>query len=743
MDSISTPLLSLVTSAIALAMLAVYLPPQGARLLSATTGYWPASLLLLAASGVAYAGALSFWEPLMSLAYIGTVTVVALWALTVASWNRPIRRALLAGLGVGVLVAAAAFEWVRIPGTVMGGPSAALSGALMWVTGFWLTIELVIHHRRQPTAYLKLMIALTLLLSVAYLARSMSASLADGDPQTAALARLTSSTLFVLISLAFNGLFLEQLWAREHEERENSRLLFESGPVAGILWNERFAITDWNRAAERTFGYPREQALGQHLVEWLIAEHDQIRALRSLQRLLDQGTEERLLATARTRDGREITCEWQAQRLPAIRQRTQQAIALASDVTERMARERLLEQARQDAEAASRSKTGFLATMSHEIRTPLNGIVGLTELAREDGIDEATRADYLRLLSDSARALTQTISDVLDISKIEAGHMSVERIDFDLPEVLAAVRASYHALAEARGLSLVLDVDARVPARVQGDPTRLRQILGNYLSNALKYTFSGQITLRVHATEGDRLRFEVHDTGLGIPPEVQARLFSAYTQADASTARKFGGTGLGLSICRELAQLMGGAVGVSSTPGQGSCFWAEMPMPPSAVPVATVAAGAEAQALHGLSLLIADDHEINRTIARRLLERAGATVHCVEDGTQALAFVERALRGESPLDLVLMDVQMPQMDGLEAVRRIRRLQGGARLPVIALTAGVLADEHQQAIAAGMDEIETKPLDIARLIAAIVRRTRGAHDAQGIQGTLVAAAETAA
>ncbi|MFM8609011.1 MAG: ATP-binding protein [Burkholderiaceae bacterium] len=723
METISTSLLSLVTSAIALIMLAVYLPPQGPRLLSTTTAYWPVSLMVLAASGIAYAGALSVWEPLMSLAHIGTVSVVTLWGLTVASWNRPIPRSLQAGLLAGLALALLAFELLRQPGVITGGPSSVLTSALMCAGGLWLSVELVLHHRRQPTAHLKLIIVLVLLFSVAYLVRSVAMGLAhENAVRGFGLARTISSALFLVIALAFNGLLLEQLWVREREQRERNRELFESGPVAGVIWNDRFIITDWNRAAESTFGYAREQALGQHAVEWLIAEEDQVRALRNLQRLLDQGTEERLTTQARRADGSTIDCEWSARRVRHPGERSAQVIVQAVDVTERQARERLLEHARQNAEAASRSKTGFLATMSHEIRTPLNGIVGLTDLAREDGIDEATRADYLRLLADSAHALTQVISDVLDISKIEAGHMSVEQIDFDLPEVLSSVRASYQALAEARGLSLVLQAAPALPRRVNGDPTRLRQVLGNYLSNALKYTFKGQITLVAQPVVPGRLRFEVRDTGLGIPPEVQARLFAAYTQADASTARKFGGTGLGLSICRELAQLMGGAVGVSSTPGEGSCFWVELPLPAVTASTAGAQAPEAPRALHGMHVLLADDNEINLMIARRVLEREGATVHCVTDGEQAVAHAERALSGQAVVDLALLDVQMPTMDGLEAVRRIRRLPGGTRLPVIALTAGVLVHEREQALQAGMDDVQTKPLDIARLIEAIVRLT---------------------
>jgi PAS domain S-box-containing protein len=418
------------------------------------------------------------------------------------------------------------------------------------------------------------------------------------------------------------------------------------------------------------------------------------------------------------RDGSTFVCRLLARAVDPTHPSKGATIWIADDVTERRAVEQALAQARDDAEAANRAKSTFLANTSHEIRTPLNGLVGLARLARQPGLDEARRERYLQQIDDSAQALSGVISDILDLSKIEAGKLRLEATDFDLHALLESIEHGYAALAEARTLVLSMSVDAAVPRRVRGDPVRVRQVLSNYLSNALKFTEHGGVRIEVRRLDATRLHFEVQDSGPGIDRAVQARLFTPFTQADESTTRRFGGTGLGLSICRELAQLMGGEVGVVSEPGRGSRFWVDLPLPASAE------AGPQAQfgvvppdqpsALAGLRVLMVEDNPVNMLIAVALLEQWGVEVAQANNGAQALAAVDAQADGGRPFDLVLMDVQMPVLGGYDATRTLRKRHAADALPIIALTAAALTSEREEALASGMNDFLTKPIDAQRL-----------------------------
>jgi PAS domain S-box-containing protein len=418
------------------------------------------------------------------------------------------------------------------------------------------------------------------------------------------------------------------------------------------------------------------------------------------------------------RDGSTFVCRLLARAVDPTHPSKGATIWIADDVTERRAVEQALAQARDDAEAANRAKSTFLANTSHEIRTPLNGLVGLARLARQPGLDEARRERYLQQIDDSAQALSGVISDILDLSKIEAGKLRLEATDFDLHALLESIEHGYAALAEARTLVLSMSVDAAVPRRVRGDPVRVRQVLSNYLSNALKFTEHGGVRIEVRRLDATRLHFEVQDSGPGIDRAVQARLFTPFTQADESTTRRFGGTGLGLSICRELAQLMGGEVGVVSEPGRGSRFWVDLPLPASAE------AGPQAQfgvvppdqpsALAGLRVLMVEDNPVNMLIAVALLEQWGVEVAQANNGAQALAAVDAQADGGRPFDLVLMDVQMPVLGGYDATRTLRKRHAADGLPIIALTAAALTSEREEALASGMNDFLTKPIDAQRL-----------------------------
>ena len=375
-----------------------------------------------------------------------------------------------------------------------------------------------------------------------------------------------------------------------------------------------------------------------------------------------------------------------------------------------------IEHARAEAEAANRAKSAFLATMSHEIRTPLNGVLGLARLMQDPSLDARRRSDYLGHLVGAAEQLGALVSDVLDLSKIEAGRLQIEAIAFDLPALVQGSFGTFEPLGRERGLAMRCQVAPEVPARVRGDPVRVRQILANYLGNALKFTGRGEIALQVTAPSPGRVRFEVHDTGPGIDDAVRPQLFSPFTQADSSTTRRFGGTGLGLSICRELAERMGGTVGVDSNGRHGSCFWAELPLPTETrVDSSVITGGLSVKALAGLQVLVVEDNTVNRLIVGAMLRRHGAVVHEAENGEQS---VTMAASADLTVHVVLMDLHMPVLDGLQATRQLRAQPRHAALPIYALSAAVLEQERQAAADAGMNGFIAKPVLEAELVAVL-------------------------
>ncbi|MDB5707253.1 MAG: signal transduction histidine kinase [Sphingomonas bacterium] len=519
----------------------------------------------------------------------------------------------------------------------------------------------------------------------------------------------------------------KKLAQRLRDHQFYTRSLFESNIDALMTTDASGIITDVNKQMEALTGCTRDELIGAPFKNFFT---DPERAEAGIRLVLIKRKVTNYELTARDRDGKETVVSYNATTLYDRDRVLQGVFAAARDITERKGDERALREATFQAEHANRAKSEFLANMSHEIRTPMNAVIGLSYLLGRTGLDaeQATLLAKIKLASDSLLAVT---NNVLDLSKIEAGEMIVESVAFSLRDLLKEIAEMMAVHADAKGIAFEIDMPDDLPDAVEGDATRLNQILINLLSNAIKFTAVGGVKLGVHRVgTGSRtvtLCFIVEDSGIGIAPEVQEKLFAPFAQADASTTRRFGGTGLGLSIVKRLTSLMGGEVALESTPGVGSEFMVKLAFKLTsfkASALKTVSPSARGEpALLGVRVLIVDDSDINLKVGKRILELEGAQVGCANNGQEAF---EQLQARPDAFDIVLMDVQMPVLDGYEATHLIRAELRLVNLPIIALTAGALVSERDRAIAAGMDDFIGKPFTPRALLGAILRHVQPAR-----------------
>jgi PAS domain S-box-containing protein len=508
---------------------------------------------------------------------------------------------------------------------------------------------------------------------------------------------------------------------RQFEEKAAAevafRTVFESSPIGITLQDVAGRYVDVNRAMEELLGLSRASMIGRNPVErgWIGTPEDQAIVQRALEGGADIDSRE--LTYWNPKLGKQTALLW-ARRVSIGG--TRYSLCFVLDISPRKAMEDELVRAKLGADAAAQAKSQFLANMSHEIRTPLNGILGLSCLIEQESIPEELRP-MMSLIRTSGEVLRRVLDDVLDFSKIDSGKLELVDEPFDLSACLRWSFQLFRDAAMEKEVGCRLHLDDKLPAYVSGDAVRLRQVTGNLMSNAVKFTRRGSIEMEAHLVEPAPLhgrhviRVLVRDTGIGIPEDRIGRLFQSFSQVDSATNRSFGGTGLGLAISRRLVEMMGGAIGVESTVGVGTTFEFTFTAGAAAAPE-PVAAETVTRDFTGLRVLVAEDNRINQMVTTRMLQKIGCHVDLAADGAAAVRYMENR-----HYDIVLMDLLMPEVDGAEAARRIRHLDGArSSIPIVALTASASAETRLQCLEAGMNDFLSKPMELDALRHALDR-----------------------
>jgi PAS domain S-box-containing protein len=682
---------------------------------SAHAGFWPRIAVTVATAGVF--GSLLPWRMAAIWLCITLALEIQAWFATRAQFlGRPVgwRVRLWHVFGLG----AEALGWIALGGLgwATGRPEAMLCGSAIW---------LVVIFFSQTNAYQ----SATGFVVGGAIPAAVAMAIAVLSPPAASM-HLGAFVVILLLSFAFAGEGAGRMLKAKARLSEAQERLRRSEALYRVLADNAtdvISLTDVEGAriymspsAEKSLGYPLEE-LHQMPTFRFIHPDDQDDLRRKIETLPQVG---RLTAEYRVvkADGEAAWVETSFTLAPQPDGRPPQIVSVARDAQSRKELEAKLIEARLEAEAAAAAKSDFLANMTHELRTPLNAIIGFAGLLNGSSRLDDQDARHARLIGEASGTLLDLVNSVLDFSRLEAGAVELDPAPFDPTAEAGAIVELLSGQAAAKGLALELKA---VPgAFVSGDAKRLRQVLLNFLSNAIKFTARGGVTLSLSQTPADeaglvRLRVEVADTGVGIPQSQIDHVFERFTQADVSVSRRYGGTGLGLAICSRIVELMNGQIGARSVEGVGSTFWFEVSLPAAEAAGAQVEGEATTDLEHPVRMLLVEDVAINRELVKTVLAGFDIEIDTAEDGVAA---IEAFRRGA--YDIVLMDVQMPVMDGLTATRRIRALPiaAAATTPIIAMTANVLPDQIAKCVEAGMDSHLGKPMNPAELLNAIAHWT---------------------
>ncbi len=512
---------------------------------------------------------------------------------------------------------------------------------------------------------------------------------------------------------------LRRSQAQLRKSEERFRSIFENAGAAIATVGARGNLLQVNGAMCKMLGYSKEELTSMSIYD--VTHHQEVEPIRKHYREAASGRQRviEIELRFRPRKGGTLWGYTTGTWILDSRNKPDYAIIIIQDITERKCAETALKEAKEQAEVASRAKSEFLANMSHEIRTPMNGVVGMTSMLLNGELSSEQHA-RAQIIQSSAQALLTIINDILDFSKIESGKLTIEQIGFDLRLLQNEVVQMLRMKAQAKNIELISTCEADVPRRLLGDPVRLKQILTNLLNNAIKFTDTGHVAVRICKTgEGARgsiLEISVEDTGIGIPEDKSKLIFDAFTQVDTTVTRRFGGTGLGLAITKQLVELMHGIIEVRSTPGQGSTFTCRIELPPHTSAIASYeeniamshfAHSGDAILPAEIRTLVAEDNAVNQMVALEMLGRLGCVVDLAVTGREAVA-----MAGKNRYDLIFMDCQMPEMDGLEATRKIREKEklSGDRAIIIAMTAHAMSGDKEKCLDAGMNDYIAKPVE---------------------------------